>query len=166
MCDSPDSALPAGFRRPRAAHAGQASLFSIPVDEWLARRGISLDEVERWQGWGWMGPLPDPNDLDDAHPWCDRCQLVSALVRFGLSDVIVSKLLNELRDRHARDVAYSFTYGWVAPDPSADELSVEQVVARLEEYEEDDLASLRDAIDARLLSLRAGALHDPEGHGA
>jgi len=146
-----------GWQRPH--RLVQMSLFSHVRDEFLAAISVSLDEAVRWRKAGWLNFDPTSlNEFNDVQT--SELSFVRELARSGLSDAMVSRLLQELEPPYTYNdhaTAYHFQYGWVAlpsPLPSAYELIEERIEEWAEECLEAGDTLLLDRIVTNVLAYR------------
>ncbi len=156
-----ESYLPSWFLAPRPIpESGQKCLFSDSRDEALTRLRVSLDELVRWSEQNWV-PC-DARQLDEFTPEQEEhIAFIRDLIRSGLSDAQVKSLLGPLpMDGYLnpREMAFSFTYGWVVPShyvpaQALDETELMDGVEQLSEQGDwDALQGLRDRLDELLNS--------------
>ncbi len=117
-----------GWERP--LQISQLDLFTKPRDRMLALTGVSIEEVERWRGRGWISfdlrelPVLDSGELAEV------C-FIRNLARSGLSDVQVDVRPGELNPPYRYDpvrTAYSFAFGWVQLPPLPDDGEIDALI--------------------------------------
>ncbi len=138
-----------------ARHAGalhQPTLFPSAMEEFVVEMGVSQDEMKRWCATGWLAFDPDTIRICDEAQRTE-VQFVQALVRFGFSDAMVSRLLATLRKPYCydpRETFYSFSrQGWVTvpPEPDPTTLVVDGIEAMIQEEQWSELEVIRDRIE-------------------
>lgn len=147
--------LPACFGIPQAARYRQQSLFKRRFVDVLAELEVSMDDLVRWHGEGWLSTngrsTTEVDDFDDPLVW--EITVIRDVVRAGLGDAHVRHLIARLPKPAAIDpsrLAYSFRHGWVAgllpvvPDP--DEVVEEHLDAWLDDQGLDRLLALQARI--------------------
>jgi hypothetical protein len=99
----------------------QLELFARGRDRALMTAGVSIDEVERWRGLGWISFDVREEATVDSGRLAEIC-FVRNLAHSGLSDLQIERLLGELEPPYRYDptvTAYSFAFGWVRRPPPA-----------------------------------------------
>jgi hypothetical protein len=158
--DSRSDNLPPGLVRPCPSTSWQPSLFKMSLKTALARAGVSVDDVRRWHGSGWLSfdeKLADELDeFDDPRVW--EILIVRDVVRCGLADAQIEVLFSKLPRPFTfqpDSLAYTFRHGWVcvlppvkAPEPS--DVIEEHLDGWIEECDEETLERLRAKITETL----------------
>lgn len=129
--------LPSWFKKPDPEKHYQLSLFATKLNEISIEYKVSIDEMKRWHDKGWLSFSPDEKEeLND--PDLFEIRFVRDLVRSGLSDACVEKLLSQLSKpyRYNPDrIAYSFSLGWVEYTESYEATDYAEVIEdHLEEW--------------------------------
>ena len=156
---SPDN-LPLGLAHPSPITDVQCCLFRVSLAAALARLGVSLDDLRRWHGQGWLSfdeKITDEMNEFDA-PRIFEIQIVRDIVRSGLTDAQIEVLFAKLPKPFAYNpdtLAFSFRHGWVhvippveIPEPS--EVIEEHMDAWITGCDDETLECLRDQITAAL----------------
>lgn len=145
---------------PKPIDRSQLFLFHAPTDEVLAELRVSVNEGHRWFENGWLtfdvqtqGSLSFVDERE--------IQFICSIVRSGISEALIDRLLRELRRPYCYDcdkVAYSFTHGWVALPQRENPFDVverhlpEWLNSLVDRDELDKLEAVRDQIDSLLPS--------------
>jgi len=146
--------LPEWYARPTPEACRQPALFAAgpdDVNDVLVALRISVDDLARWRGRGWVsfGPRPD-HTIESWH--VNELRFVRDVVRSGLSDAHVDAMLAELprpMDFDPAQVAYSFSFGWVQAVPAREP----DVAEFIEEYLHEWLQGLAESNPERLRTL-------------
>ena len=101
----------ADFLSPRHSEALlQSTFFKQTPDVFAAETSVSLDEMKRWYEAGWLSFDPAVvNEYDERESV--EVQFVKAVVRFGLSDAMIHKILSTLNKPYCyntNETFYSF----------------------------------------------------------
>lgn len=161
-----DRPLPRCFCRPQSVVNRQGTLFRSRFVDVLVEMQISMDEIARWHGEGWLSfdgaNITEVADLDDPRVW--ELIVIRDIVRSGLGDAHVRRLIAQLPKPAAIDpgrLAYSYRFGWVEgvfpAEPDQDEFITEHLDSWLETCDEDRLRELQSRI--------AGLLDDADATG-
>ena len=142
----------------------------------LARIGVSVDDVRRWHGSGWLSfdeKLADELDeFDDPRVW--EILIVRDVVRSCLTDAQIEVLFSKLPKPFAfypDSLAYSFRHGWVCvippveiPEPSEvepSEVIEEYIDGWIDDCDLETLERLRDQI-TEALQARSESKSEPQ----
>ena len=114
--------LPPGLVPPEPVKQPLQCLFKISLATGLARLGVSVDDVRRWHGHGWLSfdeNLTDQLDeYDDPRIW--ETQIVRDIVRSALTDAQIEVLFSTLPKPfvfYPDSLVYSFRHGWACVIP-------------------------------------------------
>jgi len=149
--------LPPGLVRPEPVKQPLQCLFKISLATGLARLGVSVDDVRRWHGQGWLSfdeNLTDQLDeYDDPRIW--ETQIVRDIVRSGLTDAQIEVLFSTLPKPFAfypDSLVYSFRHGWarVIPPRTLSDIFDDHLDDWIDECDEETLEILRDKITETL----------------
>jgi hypothetical protein len=149
-----DDDLPPWFVRPVLRGPIQKSLLLENLHEVLARCRVSMDDLLRWHENGWI-PFALEDELEP--DYVEHLCFVRDVVRSGLGDAQIARLI-ELMPKgllaDARDMVFSFGYGWVVPAFYSDaprEMDFDEALDLLVEEEDwERLIELRERIDSHL----------------
>jgi len=142
----------------------QATLFRSTRDEFVAGTSVSVDEMTVWHQKGWLSFAPEnlaEYDEKERH----EVLFMKGLIRSGLSDAMIERLLATLSKPYCYDPVttfYSFVEDrWINLPPAPDPFDV--VLEHMDEYLEalvmdenwDDLRGLHEQIGEILESAEA-----------
>lgn len=138
----------------------QSSLFMSSLAEFEAETGVSADEMDVWREKGWLSFSPHKVPKFDER---ERVEVVfiSGLARSGLSDAMVTRLLDPLPKPYCYDPAttfYSFLdRGWVSlpPEPEPAKVTDDYIESLIEEKDWASLHDLRERITQVLTDVGA-----------
>lgn len=89
--------------KPPRIESGQQDMFPVDRDELLAQSRISIDDLRRWRGKGWLSFEPDEKMYLQPEEDVEVRFLIS-LCKWGLNDAQIQVLLNPL-DKPYRQIA-------------------------------------------------------------
>jgi hypothetical protein len=146
----------ADFLSPRHSEALlQSTFFKQTPDVFAAETSVSLDEMKRWYEAGWLSFDPAVvNEYDERESV--EVQFVKAVVRFGLSDAMIHKILSTLNKPYCyntNETFYSFERdSWITLPPAPDPMeTIEENIESLIENENLEVLELiKERIDAAL----------------
>ncbi len=106
----------------------QDMLFDIERSSALAYAEITEDEAARWHANGWLSEdVMSRARLN--HPQLCELVFVRDLVRSGLDQARIERMLTHLRKPYAYDpgrIAFSFRYGWVQAPEDSEEIDEDE----------------------------------------
>lgn len=134
-------------------HSGaiQPSLFKQSSDDFVTDMRVSIDEMKRWQENEWLSFDPVMlREFDEK----ERIEVlfIKSVVRFGLSDSMVNRILSGLDKPYCYDPKETFfsfeREMWITLPPEPDPIDTvsEGVESLIESEEWEELTSLKDRI--------------------
>jgi hypothetical protein len=137
----------------RSRHSGalHPTFFKQSSDEFITEMRVSIDELSRWRANGWLSFDPVLlREFDEK----ERIEVLflKSVVRFGLSDSMINRILSGLGKPYCYDPKETFfsfereTWITLPPKPDPKEFVSEGIESLIENEEWEELKSLKDRI--------------------
>ena len=143
------------FPARQAGSLHQPTLFRSSAEEFVAEVMVSEDEMRRWHTAGWLSFDPETIKVYDEAEGIEVL-FIRALVRFGLSDAMIQRLLADLERPYCYDLRGTFycfhRQGWVtvAPAPEREDLVADEIETLIQGEQWNELQEIRDRLEEAL----------------